>query len=124
MPISATELKAQLAQTDAFVKTRPETIVLTPYEYVADGSGGKKKTALPARDPQVVRFVEIVSSRSDRRLTEVGEQYSQMATIIAMPTVVMEPEDEFDWDGDTWHVQEIAFPNEWSLRATVLRYGR
>jgi len=115
------ELRVQIAQTAAFVNTRPVDIVFIPMTMAGDGSGGRKKTASTPRPPQRMRFVEQSDNIS---ATEIGSQYSQVATLLGVPVVVMKVNDEFQWDGDTWLVHDIQFPNEWSIRATVLRYNR
>lgn len=107
--------------TAAFINTRPVDVVLTPYALAGDGQGGKKKTASPPRPPQRVRFVE---EALGRRVTEIGEQYVQAATILALPDAVIAIDDEFLALGGLWRVDEIQFPNEYEIRATVLRYGR
>lgn len=121
MAVPASELRAQIAMTAAFVNTRPVDVVMTPYEWTSDGSGGRKKTAAAPRTPQRVRFVE---GDIGRRLSDIGEQYVQAATILAVPDAVIAVDDEFDWDGGRWRVEEVLFPNEYEIRATVLRYGR
>lgn len=120
----ADELAAQLRQTQAFINTRPVTLTLTPHTLAADGSGGQQLTAGIPRDPQVFRFIEVVSLRSDRRVTDVGEQYMKDATLLGMPDAVIAPQDTFEWSGYTWTVMEIEFPNGYEVRALVSRYGR
>lgn len=122
--MDAVELAAQVAITEGFIATRPETIVLTPREEEPDGSGGTRWVDAPPRSPQQMRFVESGSMRSDARTTEVGEQWAQEAVLLAMPDALIAVNDEFFWDGSTWKVDELMFPNGYEIRATVLRYGR
>lgn len=120
------ELAAQIAVTEAFIQTRPVSLTLVPYEKISDGTGGKKLSALPPRAPQQMRFVEksrTSSTGSETRLTETGEQWAQEAILLSMPDSIIEEEDRFSWDGSTWKVLEVLFPNEYETRATVARYG-
>jgi hypothetical protein len=121
MPVPAGELRVQIAMTAAFINTRPVDVILTPHAFVDDGSGGKKKTASPSRPPQRIRFIE---DGITTRFTEIGKQYVQAANILALPGTAIAVDDEFTWEGGLWRVDAIQFPNEWSVRATVLRYGR
>lgn len=118
------ELAAQVAITEGFINTRPVTLTLTPITKVADGKGGSKRTPGPARSPQVMRFIESGSLRADLRSTDTGEQWAQDAILLAMPDATIFVNDEFVWDGSTWRVEEVLFPNGYEVRATVLRYGR
>lgn len=122
--MDAVELAAQVAVTEGFISTRPVTLTLVPMRKVPDGKGGMKRTASPARPPQIMRFVESGSLRADLRSTDTGEQWAQDAVLLAMPDAAIEVDDEFEWDGSTWKVEEILFPNGYETRATVLRYGR
>lgn len=121
MPTPAAELAVQKRMTQAFIDTRPETIVLTPMVQAPDGSGGRKKTPGRPRPPQQVRFIEDGITRS---VSEIGTQYTQAARLLAMPSTQIAVDDEFTWGGGTWRVEEIEFPNEYEIRATILRYGR
>lgn len=124
MPVPAAELAVQLKVTEAFVNTRPVSLVLTPITWGADGKGGKRKTAGAPRPAQTFRFIEQVTVRNLSARTDIGSQYVEEATLLALPSVVVEPNDEFTWDGSLWRVDSLQFPNEWSVRAAVLRYGR
>lgn len=121
MTLPTVELAAQIAITRAYVNTRPVSLVLTPYTFDGDGSGGRKKIASSPRPAQVARFLEGTSSDAS---TELGSQYTQSATLMAEPTFEIAVNDEFFWDGSTWRVDAIEFPNGYEIRATVLRYGR
>lgn len=124
MPVPAAELAAQTKITEAFINSRPVTLVLTPYTQAKDGSGGRKKTPGPPRPPQVMRFIEQVTVRNLSARTDLGSEYVEEATLLLMPDAAIAPNDEFDWDGSRWRVDSMQFPNEWSIRAAVLRYGR
>lgn len=124
MPVPAGELAVQTRLTETFINSRPVTITLTPITWSKDGSGGRKKTPGPPRTPQVVRFIEQVTVRNLSARTDIGSQYVEEATVLLMPDAIIEPNDEFEWDGSTWRVDSLQFPNEWSKRAAVLRYGR
>lgn len=124
MPSSTAELEVQIRLTKAFINTRPETIVLTPYDEASDGAGGRRYVPLPARPPQVVRFVESGSLRSNIRSTETGDQYEQDSNLIMMPDGQIAVDDRFVWDNSTWRVSDLGFPNDYEIRATVVRYGR
>lgn len=121
------ELAAQVAVTEGFIGTRPVTLVLTPHEKISDGTGGKKLSALPPRPPQIMRFIEAGRTGStagaETRPTETGEQWAQQATLLGMPDAAIAEEDTFPWDGATWKVLEVLFPNGYETRATVARYG-
>lgn len=121
MAVPAGELRVQIAVTAAYINTRPVDVVLVPQTFVGDGSGGKKKTPGPPRPPQRVRFIE---DGGTTRRTEIGSQYVQAATLLCLPEMAIAVNDEFTWDGSTWRVDSLEFPNEWSVRASVLRYGR
>lgn len=121
MATPVSELAVQTAMTAAYIGTRPVSIILTPYSMLPDGSGGKKRTAAPPRTPQQVRFIEETLAR---RTGEIGEQFVQAAELLCMPEMEIAVNDEFTAMGGLWKVEEIYFPNEWSVRATVLRYGR
>lgn len=120
--MDALELAAQVAVTEGFIATRPETIVLTPVEVTGDGSGGELRTHGLPRPPQQMRLVE--SGNGDLRPTEVGEQWVQEAVLLGMPDAAIEVNDEFPYDGSVWRVQQVMFPNGYEVRAVVLRYGR
>lgn len=116
------ELRVQIALTAAFINTRPVDLVFTPMTTAPDGSGGKRRVPLrPPRPPQRMRFVE---DATGRRVTDTGTQYVQAATLLALPTAAIAVEDEFTWNGGLWRVDELMFPNEYEIRAVVLRYGR
>lgn len=121
MAVPADELRVQIAITAAYINTRPVEVVLTPHSLAGDGTGGKKRAPGPPRPAQRVRFIE--DGDSTRR-TEIGSQYVQVATLLCLPAMAIAVEDEFTWDGSKWRVDKLEFPNEWSVRATVLRYGR
>ena len=118
------ELAAQVSITEGFIATRPETLTLIPIDKVPDGKGGLKRSPGAARSPQTMRFVESGSLRADLRSTDTGEQWAQDAILLAMPDAQIDIDDEFDWDGSRWKVEEVLFPNGYEIRATVLRYGR
>jgi len=122
--VDPVELAAQVAVTEGFIATRPVTLTLTPIEKVADGKGGTKRVPADPRTPQVMRFIESGSLRADLRTTDTGEQWTQDAVLLAMPDAAIAVNDEFEWDGSTWHVEEVLFPNGYEVRATVLRHGR
>jgi hypothetical protein len=124
VPVPAAELAVQTRLTQTFINSRPVTITLTPHTWSKDGSGGRKKTPGPPRTPQVVRFIEQVTVRNLSARTDIGSQYAEEATVLMMPDAEVAPNDEFEWDGSTWRVDSLQFPNEWSKRAAVLRYGR
>lgn len=122
--MDAVELAAQVAITEGFIATRPVVLTLTPTSNVPDGKGGTKRTPAAPRTPQQMRFVESGSLRADLRSTETGEQWAQDAMLLAMPDAVIAVGDEFSWDGSTWRVEEVLFPNDYEVRASVVRYGR
>ena len=121
MPVPAAELAVQTRLTAAYIDTRPESIVFTPVTYAKDSSGGKKKTPGQPGPPQRVRFIEEGISR---RLSDLGSQYVASAELLALPDAAISVDDEFTFGGGVWRVDKIEFPNGWSVRATVLRYGR
>lgn len=118
------ELDVQIGITKAFINTRPVTLVLIPHAAASDGTGGKRLDPFPDRPPQVCRFVESGSNRADIRRTETGEQWTQDAVLLMMPDAMVAINDTFEWDGSTWKVDELQFPNEYEVRAVVLRHGR
>lgn len=118
------ELAVQIEQTRAFIDSNPVTLELVPHLREPDGKGGKRTTALPPRPPQVLRMVESNSLRSNRRITEVGEQWEMEATLLGMPDAQVAIDDTFPWNGDEWRVEEISFPNGYEVRASVIRLGR
>lgn len=120
--MDAVELAVQVAVTEAFIATRPVALTLVPHEKVSDGSGGFRLVPQPPRTPQQMRFVE--SAGSDISPTEIGEQFRERATLLGMPDAAIAVNDEFEWDGSTWKVIEMLFPNGYEVRATVARYGR
>lgn len=122
---AAQELAAQIRQTEAYIATRPVELVLQPHAYQADGTGGRRLVATAGvRQPQTMRFIEPSTMSARDRTTLEGSQYSQEAILLMMPDAEADVNDQFEWDGDTWRVTEVLFPNGWSKRATVLRYGR
>jgi hypothetical protein len=118
------ELEINRRITRAYINTRPEVLRLIPHREVPDGTGGTKRTALPPRRPQRFRFIETGASfQIGVRNSETGENRIENQTLLGCSDVEIEVGDEFQWNGDTWRVVEVMFPNGYETRATVTRNG-
>lgn len=124
MQIPQIPLDVQIRLTRAFIAADPVTITLTPRGLVPDGEGGRTRTALPPREPQVFTLIEPGNSGFQQPISDdTGEQYTVEFMLLGDPDVVMERNDVFTHEGENYKIREIMPFNGYERRAVVIRHG-
>jgi len=118
------ELTIQRQLTKAFIDTMPVTLVLTPRTKVPTDIGGFTWQEEEPRLPQVLRFVELDTSRpNDPIRTQDGIERRADFMLIGEWDAIIEVNDIFTYDGDSFTVIEMYYDNGWEVRAKVARHG-
>jgi len=126
MAMSNIELKAQRAQTAAFIDANPSSIALIPKREVRSGTGSTWE-ALPPRAAQIFRIIDNSAATGPTPGTMIaadGAQRVVKCALIGQHDAEVGLWDSWvDSDGVKWEVAELMPRNGYSRRAMVVSYG-
>jgi hypothetical protein len=124
--MSQSQLDIQRRLTTAFIATRPVTVVLRPRNRVKTPTGGFVWQDAVARPPQVMRFCEPSTQLQEMpnpTTAQDGVVREVQFMLLGEWDSVIGTDDVFDHEGQSYQIVQVAVPNGWEQRASVVRYG-
>lgn len=115
-----TELIMARRQINALIQSDPTQIVLTRTTMVADGAGGFKKGPQVVLDPQTITIVPFKRRMSEMLInTELGDVVEYPYIVLGYPTLDIQREDTFTWNGDSFSVHAVDIKQDVRVSAAV-----
>lgn len=121
--LSAAELKAQRANTKAFIAANPSVLTLIPRVRFKSGTGVSYQDQ-PARPPQTFKLIDQSTSSSPTPgLVQTSDGRERLTDYIMLgePDVEIALWDYWTDANGTWEVAQIFPPNQYEVRAAVVR---
>lgn len=120
------ELHYHRLNTEAFINTKPSSIVLVPQIKESTASGGYKLVAGEPRPPQIFRIIELGANQSPPILVLTdGKQREASFWLLGKWDAVVGVNDY--WiapDGREWLVGDIVRSNGYEVRGLVTERGK
>lgn len=123
MSIAALELRAQRANTLAFIRADSLSVVLERSARTSDGAGGTI-TGTPAPLPaQTMRLIPLRDVGSVQRTTADGQDVEPTYALLGVYSADMERWDTFTIDGKTYEVVFVNQSRQYETKGEVFYRG-
>ncbi len=113
------ELTMQRHLTTAFIAANPTQVTLIPRQRYRTPAGAWKYQKLDPRPAQTMRIIE--QGPPEVLTTPDGVQRTLDYVLLAEWDAEVEPNDVFEFDGDTLEVIEVYHDNQYETRAALMR---
>ena len=122
--MTVTELDVNIANTEAFINADPSVVSIKRDVWISDGAGGRKRSTPPvnvALDHVVRMIPQGADNATSNPLTQTtnGSLDRPDFVLLALPGLVLQREDFFDWRGQTYEVISIRRSPTYEVKADV-----